>query len=247
VTDRPTIDVSTPLRGWGKPWPSVAEIEAILPHEKWTLVGGLMVQLHSIHRGIDALRPTRDIDMVLHIETKRGLATETARALESLGYELTLSIDGRTKTAHRFKRGDDVVDVLIADHISPGAVASLRGKSMVAVAGGTQALRRTMNARLEITAGTTTTISIPSAFGALILKAAAYVSDSRDKERHLQDAVVLLAAIDDPFAAREGFAGSDRKRVRALVRVLSDDARPWRLLPAEWRTNGQAALRILSA
>ena len=51
-------------------------------------------------------------------------------------------------------------------------------------------------------APTTRAVSVPSAFGALILKAAAYQSDSRDRDRHLQDAALLLAAIDDPRAVR---------------------------------------------
>lgn len=30
-----------------------------------------MTQLHAIHHGIDAVRPTNDVDIVLHIETGR--------------------------------------------------------------------------------------------------------------------------------------------------------------------------------
>ena len=80
MVDRLTIDVPSPPGGWGAPWPNVAEIEAVLPCEKWTLVGGLMAQLHGIHHGIDALRPTNDVDMVLHVETTRGVAADAARA-----------------------------------------------------------------------------------------------------------------------------------------------------------------------
>jgi hypothetical protein len=233
----------------------VAEIEAVLPHEKWTLVGGLMTQLHAIHRGIDAIRPTNDVDIVLHVETTRGVAAQTASALESLGYTLTPSIDVRNNTAHRFRRGDatvdlvasatDVVDVLVSDHAAPSVRERLRGRDMVAIEGGTQALRRTINARLEIVHGRTTTVSVPSPFGALILKAAAHQTDTRDRERHLLDAVVLLAAVADPFAEREQFAGSDKPRLGSLAGNLPNDAREWLLLPAQVRTTAQAALRIL--
>lgn len=257
VVERPTIDVASPPGGWGAPWPNVAEIEAVLSHEKWTLVGGLMTQLHGIHRGIDTLRPTNDVDIVLHVETNRGVAAETAKALESLGYEFRPSIGDLNNTAHRFTRGDStvdlvtstpgVVDVLIADHASPRIVERLRGRNMVAIEGGTQALRRTVNARLTIEAGRTSTVSVPSPFGAAILKAAAYQTDSRDKERHLQDAALLLAVIEDPYAARDLLAGSDRARLHALLRMLPDEAREWRTLPERWRTNGQAALRILTS
>ena len=256
MVDRTTIDIPSPRGGWGAPWPNVAEIEAVLPHEKWTLVGGLMTQLHGIHRGIDTLRPTNDVDIVLHVETTRGIAAATAKALESLGYEFTPSIDDRNETAHRFKRGDsrgdliagapDVVDVLIADHASPWVVEKLRGRTMVAIEGGTQALKRTINAHLNIVPNRTTTISVPSPFGAVILKAAAYQTDSRDKDRHLLDAALLLAVIEDPYTEREGFAGSDRSRLQALVTALPDAAREWRQLSPAWRVNGQAALRILT-
>lgn len=257
MVDRLIVDVPSPPGGWVPPWPNVAEIEAVLPHEKWTLVGGLMAQLHGIHRGIDALRPTRDVDLVLHIETTRGLANEAARALESLGYEFTPSIDDRNDTAHRFQRGDstldsvttgdDVVDVLIADHAAPRVVETLHGKSMVVIEGGTQALKRTIYARLEIVSGRISTVSVPSPFGAVILKAAAYQTDSRAKGRHLQDAALLLAVIDDPYTERSGFTGSDRQRLLMLARKLPADAREWRALPQPWRTNGQTALRILTA
>jgi hypothetical protein len=43
--------------------------------------------------------------------------------------------------------GDDFVDVLIADHPAPAVVERLRGRDMVQIEGGTQALRRTINAR----------------------------------------------------------------------------------------------------
>lgn len=254
MVERPTIDVPTPPGGWGEPWPNVAEIEAVLPHDKWTLVGGLMTQLHAIHRGIDAIRPTNDVDIVLHVETTRGVANQTATVLESLGYVLTPSIDERNNTAHRFKRDEstvdlvasDVVDVLIADHAAPRVIEKLRGRDMVAIEGGTQALRRTINACLEIVPGRTTTVSVPSAFGALILKAAAHQTDTRDRERHLVDAVVLLAAIDDPFAARESFAGSDKARLERVATHLPADAREWLRLPSSSRVAAQAVLRLLT-
>ncbi len=257
MVERPTIEVPGPPGGWGAPWPNVAEIEAVLPHEKWTLIGGLMAQLHGIHRGIDTLRPTKDVGIVLHVETTRGVAAETASALESLGYEFSPSIDDRNDRAHRFRRGEsavdvvtsshDVVDVLVADHAAPRVIEKMRGHTMVAVEGGTQALKRTVDARLDIVPGQTATVSVPSAFGAVILKAAAYQTDSRDKERHLLDAALLLAVIEDPYAERGDFTGSDRQRLQTLLGALPDDAREWRSLPVERRVDGQAALRILTA
>jgi hypothetical protein len=216
-----------------------------------------MTQLHGAHRGIEGLRATNDVDIVLHIETSRGVVAETARALESLGYEFAPSIDDRNDVAHRFRRHDatvdlvtsapEVVDVMVADHAAPRVTQRLHGRRMVAIEGGTQALRRTVNARLQLVSGRTTMVSVPSPLGAVVLKAAAYLTDSRDPERHLQDAALLLAAIADPTSDRDLLGGSDRSRLLSLKDALPDSAREWRLLGEPWRTDGQVALRILTA
>ncbi len=98
---------------------------------------------------------------------------------------------------------------------------------MVAIEGGTQALRRTVNARLAIVPGLTITVSVPAPFGALVLKAAAYQADSRNRERHLWDAAALLCCLDDPYADRERYAGSDRARIEILRLALPDSHTVW--------------------
>lgn len=246
----------TPAGGWGQPWPDVAELAAAVPAEAWTLIGGLMVQLHAVASGLPVVRPTNDVDVLLHVETGRGRAAQVARALEKLGYQLKPSIDQRTGTAHRFVRGGavvdlvtsdarrSVVDVVAADHAPPRALERLRGHDLVRVAGGTQALRRTVAAELQITGQAWTRISVPDAFGALILKAAAHKTDARDRERHLTDAAVLLACVD-PFEDRAP-SGSDRSRLLHLREYLADPAAPaWLLLPAEARRNSRSALDLL--
>ena len=254
-TERPTIEVVSPTGGWPAPWPSVAELADALPAGSWTLVGGLMTQLHTIHHGIGVVRPTNDVDMVLHIESTRGTPSKVASALEALGYDFQPSIDPRTKTAHRFVRGTatvdllaggEQVDVLIADHPAPRVIEKLRGHDMVRIDGGTQALRRTANAKLEIVTGTVTTISVPRPFGALILKAAAYAADSRDRDRHLFDAAALLACIDDPFAERADFAGSDRRRLTSLATHLGEAHPAWRALHEDHRSQAQLTLDVLT-
>ena len=118
------------------------------------------------------------------------------------------------------------------------------GYDMVRVAGGTQALRRTIRADLTISGPATTTISVPDSFGALILKSAAHKADTRDRDRHLTDAAVLLACVD-PFEQRTP-SGSDRSRLLHLRRYLGDPTAPaWLVLPEDARRNGEAALDLL--
>ena len=71
----------TPAGGWGRPWPDVAELAAAVPASAWTLIGGLMVQLHALVAGLPVVRPTDDVDVLLHVETGQGRAAQVAGAL----------------------------------------------------------------------------------------------------------------------------------------------------------------------
>lgn len=246
----------TPPGGWARPWPDVAELSRELTPDVWMLIGGLMVQVHAVAAGLPIVRPTDDIDVLLHVESGRGRPAEVADVLERLGYELRPAFDPRSSEAHRFVRNGavvdlvtsqgqaSVVDVVVADHAPPRAMERLRGHDMVRVPGGTQARRRTTTVQLDIAALEPTVITVPNAFGALILKAAAHRADSRDPGRHLLDAAVLLACVD-PFEDRHP-SGSDRGRLLHLQKHLGSPTAPaWLQLPEEARRNGHAALDLL--
>jgi hypothetical protein len=246
VTDRRTVGVPTPAYGWEHPWPNAFEISRVFPSENWTLVGGLMVQLHSLLSGISVQRPTDDLDMLLHIEIATGLPAEAARVLEQLGYQLRPPTT-RKAPAYRFTRDRDVIDVMSADHAAPSRRATMRSSPMFAVDGGTQALQRTMNCVLNDIDGTPARFSVPDELGALVLKGAAYIADARERDRHLFDAALLAATITDHAAELHRLKGSDAKRIRTLRDALSDVRHPaWLALPAEYRIGGQDTLRILS-
>ncbi len=205
-----------------------------------------MVQLHSLVSGISIIRPTDDLDMLLHIEIATGLPAEAARQLELLGYALEPP-RSRSAPAYRFTRGHDVIDVMAADHAAPSRRENLRSSPMFAVDGGTQALQRTMICVVTDADRSETRFSVPDELGALVLKGAAYIADARDRERHLFDAALLAATISDHAAELERLKGSDTKRLRALRDALADVRHPaWLALPAEYRVAGQDTLRILS-
>lgn len=60
-----------------------------------------MTQLHSIHHRLGIVRPTNDVDTVLHTETSHGVACETATTLRSLGYDLRSAVDPRPVAAEK--------------------------------------------------------------------------------------------------------------------------------------------------
>lgn len=115
---------------------------------------------------------------------------------------------------------------------------------MFAVPGGTSPLRKTVNCELEI-GGPVAVISVPDVLGALVLKGAAYRHDSRDRERHLDDAAALACTMTDPIRDRARMIGSDHRRVLTLWDVLQDpDHRPW-IATGSDAARGHAALRLL--
>ena len=247
ASGRPVWDIPVPPGGWGTPWPQCVELARALPSTQWTLVGGLMVQLHSAAAGLAASRPTADVDIVLHVETGAATTASVIAVLSTLGYTLQKSID-HDAPAHRFVRDKEQIDVMIADQMPTEKVPTIGGRKPFQVSGGTQALQRTVNCRLNVDDDDPVLISIPNVLGALVMKGAAYREDSRDKDRHLDDAVVLCASINNPLATAKEMKGSDKSRVLALHKVLEDPGhRSWQLLEPPVQTLAQDALRILSA
>ncbi|WP_245933735.1 hypothetical protein [Arthrobacter livingstonensis] len=222
------------------------ELAAAIPSTQWTLVGGLMVQLHATAAGLAITRPTSDVDIVLHIETGATTSAKVTHRLIRLGYHLELSLDANA-VAHRFRRGDDQIEVMIADHPAPKMVTIFGGRLPFRIPGGTQALKRTVDALIVSPTGEETLLSIPNQLWALVLKGAAYLEDSRDRGRHLEDAAVLSARISDPYDMLALLRGSDRSRITALHNALKDSASTaWLLLEEQYRQHAQDVLRILA-
>jgi hypothetical protein len=96
-----------------------------------------------------------------------------------------------------------------------------KGHDTIQIAGGRQALQRSIV--ISVTKDDRSAlVPVPGLLGALVLKAAAWLEDSRDRERHSQDAALLASLISDPIAERRRFRGSDRKRLLKLHTALAD-------------------------
>ena len=183
--------------------------------------------------------------MILHIDSGAATFAGVQHELGRLGYVLREPVgDG---PIHRFARGSsaaETIDVMVADRLSPKQHPKALRRKVFAVPGGTSALRKTVNC--EVTAGEVVVVlSIPDVLGALVLKGAAYMEDSRDRDRHLYDAAVLACAITDPIGDRARMIGSDRRRIEALWKVLQDvDHKSWIATGTDAR-RAHAALRVL--
>ncbi|QIS09752.1 hypothetical protein [Nocardia arthritidis] len=220
----------------------MTELISVFPGDLWTLVGGLMIQIHAVHAGLPINRATIDIDMVLHIETGATTFGQARCALESMGYQLSIPT-GRHAPVHRFLRGTQQIDVMIADHLAPKHRPTVAGREVFRIPAGTSALRKTVNCEIEVSDGHTLAVSVPNVLGALVLKGAAYLEDSRDRDRHLDDAALLACAISNPRAYAKEMSGSDFRRMKTLATQLNNPLhRSWLAIPSEFRLRARDAL-----
>ncbi|MFF1555540.1 hypothetical protein ACFVX3_31425 [Rhodococcus erythropolis] len=249
TTARPEWTAEAPAGGWASPWPQAAELAHTIPSEQWTLVGGLMVQLHAAKAKVPLNRPTLDVDIVLHIETGAAVFKQIKKQLEELGYELDMP--PTDDPIHRFTRGPQeskqIIDVMVADHLSPRYRPTLKGRPVFRIPTGTSALRKTVNCTIEID-GAPTRLSLPTVLGALIPKGEAHLRDSRDKQRHLDDAAILASTIVNPIVERKApMTRHDPFRLRTLATALKDPHHPsWLMVPEKRRRRAHTALQKIA-
>ncbi|BDZ63530.1 hypothetical protein [Agromyces mangrovi Wang et al. 2018] len=223
MIERPRVMLDASSEAWEEPpWPTAFELARLLPSSSWTLIGGLMVKLHAALAGLPSSRSTVDVDSALHLETNAVTFAQAAACLAHAGYVL----DETTKHAYRFDRGEERVDVMCSDRQAIWKRPRYSGRPLFGVSGGTRALQQTIDVDIETVDGTLRLI-VPSVRGALVLKGAAYRDDPRDRMRHAEDGVMLLACVDDPGDVLNGLSQRSRGRVRTLLRALDERATPW--------------------
>lgn len=223
MTVRPRVSLDTRDPRWDEPpWPSAFELARLLPPSSWTLIGGLMVQLHATIAGLPISRVTTDVDSVLHLETRAVTFPEVVRRLRSAKFML----DPDTAFAYRFTRGRERVDILCSDRYASVRTPRFQGRPLFGAPGGTRALRRTIDLEVR-TVDATLRMVVPALQGALVLKGAAFLEDSRDRFRHLEDGIMLLACVIDVEEVITGLSQRSRRRLRELVRALSEQEGPW--------------------
>jgi hypothetical protein len=224
-------------------WDLIVDIGSQLPPDGWVLVGGQMVMLHGLMAGRVATRASQDVDVLADLITDDAGLARCVRVVRELDLEPQRDSDGRV---YRFVRAADNAraDLLAPDHTPPRRRLRTVGGDTIRIEGGTQALRRAMPVRV-VKEDRSAAVPVPDLLGAVVLKAAAWAADSRDRERHSGDAAFLVSLITDPLAERDRFTGSDRKRLLRLDKVLGDpDATEWRRL-GDVAADGHATWQLL--
>ncbi|MGY1697722.1 hypothetical protein ACI780_22730 [Geodermatophilus sp. SYSU D00814] len=225
-------------------WDLVLDLAGRLDPSGWVLVGGQMVMLHGLAAARTPTRASQDVDLLADLLTDPAGLSRCVQAVRQLDLEPQPDSSGKV---YRFRRGTDgaVVDVLAPDHSLPRwSLRTAAGGETIRIEGGHQALERAV--RLTVVKGArSAVVPVPDVLGALVLKAAAWTADNRDRGRHSGDAAFLTSLVSDPLAERARFVGSDRKRLRRLDAVLGDpDAAEWRAL-GDAAEDGYATWRLL--
>ena len=186
----------------------------------WTLVGGLMVQLHAARSGVAGIRPTVDIDVLANSRQRPSATERIGRKLLDLGFEVTDTLID-PPTAFRFERGGAVVDLLAPEGTGPrNPPKSVGNFQTVGISGGTQALERTETVLVKLE-NEATPVRCPTLLAAILLKARAIRSKHRDQDR--DDLVVLLSCVEDPADLRSQLKRREGGWLRAAAAPLKLD------------------------
>lgn len=224
-----------------------------IPHDRWVIVGGMMVLILARRYGTRAIRaePTKDADIVVDVVTHAGLLDTVIHELTvEQGFYLADSLGPGDGTARcTFVSGHAQIDVLCpsdtdSSQLDAGTLRSL------AIPGGRRALETAETVELFFDDDYMNLIAqIPSLAGALAVKAAA-ATDPRtaDSHRHIQDVVTLLSLDADPVQVAAALSAADRAVLTALAVRLDDDGDPaWSGVAPTDRTLVRATHALLCA
>jgi hypothetical protein len=189
------------------PWDVVSELADLLPGG-WVLIGGLMVQLHALERGVRDVRATMDVD-VLGQARPQGALRAIDAALTGAGFQSAPpDADG---FAHRYERAGVIIDVVAPEGIRPPATLDGSRKA-VGVPGGTQALWRSET--VTVTVGRRSfALRRPTLLGAVLIKARSLLVH-HDPDAQREDLLRLLSLVEDPRRMAGEMTSSERRWLR---------------------------------
>jgi hypothetical protein len=223
-------------------WRLVQEFTGLMAGLSWTLIGGLMVRVIEAEHGSGvATWTTVDLDAVVDIRADPIATEETSRRLMGVGFEPSRSGPG---IVYRFRRADDVVDVLAPDHIGRRArLVTVPPDQTLQAVGTRQALGRSRDLAIDAGWGPFL-VPVPTLIGAILLKARVVGSARESRRKHERDLARLLVLVRDPETVAQGLTHGQRADLWDRVELTDPAHGAWAgILGAE---DGAAALEILA-
>jgi hypothetical protein len=189
---------------------------------QWSLIGGLMVQLHGFEHD-DAPRPTTDIDVLGDARRSPRMTEEIAALLVQRGAEVADPPRSDPKLGYRFEFEGETIELLAPDGLrrDPKTTSGLR---TFQIAGGRQALARTEIVPVSLDGEEPVAVRRPGLLGAILIKARV-VAKRREGKFHSdrQDLIRLLGYVEDPrgLAEADGLTAKERGWLRAVEDALA--------------------------
>lgn len=231
-------------------WSLALELaEALGPERQWSLIGGLMVQLHA-HEHDDDLRPTADIDLLGDARKPPAMTKQIAALLDERKAEIAMPPRSDPRLGYRFELDGEVVEVLGPDGLKNDP-RTLPGLATFQVAGGTQALRRTKVVLVSLGGAPPVAVRRPSLLGAILIKARVVAKQREEKfASDREDLIRLLSYVEDPrgLAGDEQLKASEKRWLRDVEGLLEfGDASVAALFPAAVLERAEQAFQLLCA
>lgn len=242
------IDVDPPTAEAKRLWGKVLELaEAFGGDENWTLVGGLMVQLHGYQYGSTS-RPTVDIDLLGNSRSRPPGTKWMAEVLTERGAEMAMPPVGDDKLGYRFELDGEVIEVLGSEGVRGDPVGKY---TTFKVPGGTQALRRSEVVGVSLGGDPAVDLRRPNLLGAILIKARVVAKQRKEKfESDRQDLIRLLSFVEDPrgLAESDGLKKTEKKWLTEIEALLDfRDTSLTIVLPPEDIGRAELAYRLLTA
>jgi hypothetical protein len=240
------LDSMTPAQEEG--WRVLLDLYEAFP-EGWCIIGGQMVWLLAHEHGVEPIRATEDIDVVVDIRSDQRLIVRLCAWLESRDLELEgISADN---IGHRYVStayngpGKVAFDILAPDNVGERATLTTSPPARTVSAPGTRGALDAA-APIEISLGDRNGhVLRPPLISAILAKAAATgISVRENPERDWVDLAFLLSLVPDPVSTAAELTNRQRQRLRAASALLGEDHFAWRLLGSRSRL-GIAAFQFL--
>jgi hypothetical protein len=245
--DPPVVVIRPPTEETRRLWSLVLDLAAEFGSDReWSLIGGLMVQLHGFEHDDDP-RPTADIDLLAGAKRPPRMTEEMAELLVGRGAEISDPPRSDPRLGYRFEIEGEIVELLGPDGLrhDPKTTAGLK---TFRIEGGSQALHRTEVVLVSLDGEEPVAVRRPSLLGAILIKGR--VVAKRREVKYFsdrQDLIRLLTYVDDPRALAADVTRTESKRLRlAETAVDFEDPSLAELFDRETLGRARQALRLLA-
>jgi len=249
TSENDVISISPANPAAKKLWAKTLELaESFGAEEHWSLIGGLMVQLHAFERGAGS-RPTADIDVLGDSRRRPPETARIAKILIERGGEMTVPPVSDENLGYRFEVEGEVVEVVGSEGVRRDPT-TLGKYTTFQVPGGSQALSRTEVVRVSLDGSPPVELRRPNLLGAILIKARA-VAERRDRlDSDRQDLIRLLNFVHDPraLADKERLRTSEKRWLQDIEPLAAfEDVALTDVFPAGYAERARQAYRLLIA